>query len=89
MSSAHRTYVYVLAALLALLVLTVGAAYIHFGAFNTVVAMVISLTKGLLIVLFFMHLKRAEPLIRLFACAGFFWLLLLLALALSDFLTRG
>jgi cytochrome c oxidase subunit 4 len=87
--NSHRTYLLVLAALLALLVLTVCAAFIHFGAFNTPVAMLISLTKGVLIVLFFMHLRRAQPLIRLFACAGFFWLLILLALALSDFLTRG
>ena len=86
--STIKSYAQVTAALLALLVATVGAAYIDLGAFNTVVAMLISLGKALLIVLFFMHLRRANGLTRLFAAAGFFWLGILLILTLSDFLTR-
>lgn len=87
--SSVRFYVNVTAALLTLLVVTVTAAYVHAGAFNTVIAMSISLTKGALIVLFFMHVRQANPLIRIFVCAGVFWLALLFALAMSDFLTRS
>jgi cytochrome c oxidase subunit 4 len=83
-----KSYAQVAAALFGLLVLTVGAAYVNLGPFNTVVAMLISLSKAALIVLFFMHVRRADPLIRLFVAAGFFWLGIMLTLALSDFLTR-
>jgi cytochrome c oxidase subunit 4 len=83
-----KSYSLVTAALFALLVVTVGAAYVNLGAFNTTVAMSISLVKATLIVLFFMHVRRANPLIQLFVVAGFFWLCILLTLTLSDFLTR-
>lgn len=83
-----KHYAYVTAGLLGLLLLTVGVAYIHFGPFNTVIAMFISVAKGALIVLFFMHLRTAAPLLRLFAAAGLFWLMLLIGLTLSDYLTR-
>ncbi|MDR3402356.1 MAG: cytochrome C oxidase subunit IV family protein [Chthoniobacter sp.] len=83
-----KSYAQVAATLFGLLVITVGAAYVNLGPFNTVVAMLISLSKAALIVLFFMHVRRADPLIRLFVAAGFFWLGIMLTLALSDFLTR-
>ena len=83
-----KPYIQVTAALFVLLGVTVGAAYVNLGAFNTPVAMLISLAKAGLIVWFFMHVRRADPLIRLFAAAGFFWLCIMLTLTLSDFLTR-
>lgn len=83
-----KPYVQVTAALFVLLVLTVGAAYVNLGPFNTPVAMLISLVKAVLIILFFMHVRRADPLIQLFVVAGFFWLGIMLTLTLSDFLTR-
>jgi cytochrome c oxidase subunit 4 len=90
MHTTHTTkeYVWITAALLGLLALTVGVAYVNLGAFNTTVAMLIAVAKGTLIVLFFMHVLRASSLIRLFVCAGFFWLALLIGLTLSDFLYR-
>ena len=81
-------YAKVTGGLLALLLLTVAAAYLHFGPLNTAVAMLISVAKASLIVLFFMHMRRADPLLRLFVFAGFFWLGLLLTLTLADFLSR-
>ncbi len=83
-----KTYLKVAGALFGLLVLTVGAAYVNLGPFNTVIAMLISLAKATLIVLFFMHVSRATPLVRLFVATGFLWLAIMLTLTLSDFLTR-
>ena len=83
-----KLYALVTAALFALLVITVAAAYVNLGPFNTPVAMLISLSKALLIVLVFMHVRRANPLIRIFVVVGFFWLAIMLTLTLSDFLTR-
>lgn len=87
--SSVKQYTQVTAALLGLLLLTVGAAYIDLGPLNTVVAMAISLAKGALILLFFMHLRHGTGLIRIAALAGIFWLGILFVLAMSDFLTRG
>jgi cytochrome c oxidase subunit 4 len=87
--SSVKHYAQVTAALLVLLLLTVGAAYLDLGPLNTVVAMSISLAKGALILLFFMHLRHGSGLIRIAALAGFFWLGILFVLAFSDFLTRG
>ncbi len=84
-----RTYFVSGAALLGLLALTVAAAYVNLGALNTAVSLAISLLKGALIVLIFMHLRYSKPLLWLCAGAGFFWLGILFALALSDYLTRG
>ncbi len=84
-----RTYWINAAALLGLLALTLGVAYVDLGPLNTVVALLISVAKAALIAVFFMHLRYQKPLIWVFASAGVFWLAILLALALSDYLTRG
>jgi len=83
-----RTYLLTATALLVLLAVTIGAAYINLGPFNTIAAMSISLAKGLLIILFFMHVRGSNRLIWIAAATGFFWLGIMLALALSDFVTR-
>lgn len=84
-----RTYFINAAALLGLLALTISAAYLSLGPFNSIVAMLISLAKAGLIALFFMHLRYSKPLIWIFAGAGVFWLGIMLVLALGDYLTRG
>ncbi len=76
-------------ALLAFLALTIGAAYINLGPLNTIVAMSISAAKAALIILFFMHMRYGKPLMWLFVGAGFFWLGIMLVLAMSDYLSRG
>ena len=48
----------------------------------------VSVAKILLIMTVFMHLRQENPLVRLAAAAGFFWLLLMFTLTLSDYLTR-
>lgn len=84
-----RAYLINGVALLGFLALTIGAAYLNLGPLNTIVAMAISLAKGALILLFFMHLRYGKPLMWVFAGAGFFWLGIMLMLALSDYMTRG
>jgi cytochrome c oxidase subunit 4 len=84
-----RTYLLTGIALLAFLGLTIGAAYINLGPLNTAVAMTISFVKAALIVLFFMHVRYSKPLLWVFVGAGFFWLGIMLVLAMSDYMTRG
>ncbi len=83
-----KTYFLVGWALFALFLLTVGAAYIDLGPFNIVVAMTIAIVKAVLVILFFMHVRYGSKVTWVFAGAGFFWLLILFILTMSDYLTR-
>lgn len=83
-----RTYYLSAVGLLVLLGLTIGAAFLNLGPLNTPLAMLISLLKAALILLFFMHVRYSRPVLWLFVGAGFFWLAIMFALALSDYLTR-
>lgn len=74
--------------LLALLGLTVFAAYQPLGVFNTGVALVIATAKGLLVAMFFMELLGESGLTIAFASAGGFWLSIMLWLAFADYATR-
>jgi cytochrome c oxidase subunit IV len=83
-----KTYLIIFLVLMALLGATVTVAYIDLDVWNLPVAMAISILKGGLIVLFFMHVRYGSNLVKIFAGAGFFWLLILLSLAMSDYATR-
>ena len=74
--------------LLGLLGLTVLGAYQPFGAFNTVLALAIAVSKATIVAVIFMELRRGNALTIAFAGAGLFWLGIMLWLALADFLTR-
>jgi cytochrome c oxidase subunit 4 len=76
-------------ALLALLVITVLIAQFHLGAFGIVLALVIAITKAVLVILYFMHLRQASRLTWLFAGAGFVWLMIMFSFLLLDYVSRG
>lgn len=76
-------------ALLAGTTLTVAAAFIDLGPFNTVVALAIATTKATLVVLFYMHVKYThEKLTGLVIVSAIFFLFILLALSMADYATR-
>jgi cytochrome c oxidase subunit 4 len=83
-----RTYVLVWVALMCLLLLTLGSAFVPLGALNSAVNLAIAVAKALLVVFFFMHLRTGHYVLRLVAAAGFFWLAILIGLSLTDFLVR-
>jgi cytochrome c oxidase subunit 4 len=88
---AHPTpllYAGILLILVAGTVLTFWAATQDFGAFNPVIALAIACTKATLVILFFMHVRYSSKLTKLTVVAGFFWLLIMITLSLSDYLTR-
>ena len=84
-----RVYLSSGVALLLLLALTLSAAYLNLGPFNTIVSMSVSVAKAGVILIFFMNLRYSRPLVWVCAGAGFFWLGIMIVLALSDYLTRG
>lgn len=84
-----RVYLTIFAVLLVLTAVTVGVSFLDLGPFNTVVAIVIAVTKMMLVVLYFMHVRYSSRLTWAVVAGGFFWLALLLLLTLGDYLTRG
>lgn len=85
----RKVYLLIFIGLLVLTFVTVEAASINLGQLNTVVAITIAVCKAVLVILYFMHVRYSSRLVWIFVGAGFFWLLLLIALTLSDFLSRG
>jgi cytochrome c oxidase subunit IV len=85
---AEKTYFTVWGALLLLLLLSFGSAYIPLGTLNVIINLGISTAKVLLVMFFFMHLRSSNALLRIIAFAAYCWLLVLVSLTLSDVLSR-
>lgn len=60
-----------------------------FPGANTLVALVIAFTKMTFVMLFFMHVYWSPKLIWLSAIASFFWLAIMFAYTMQDYLTRS
>jgi cytochrome c oxidase subunit 4 len=67
---------------------TVYAAYVNLHKWNIVIALGIATFKATLVILYFMHARYSPRRTQLVIIAGVFWLAILLALTLSDYLTR-
>ncbi len=83
-----KTYVAVFIALMVLLAATVAINRVSLGELNIVAALSIAVVKTFLVVLFFMHVRYSHRLIWIFVGVGFYWLTILLALSMTDFLSR-
>ncbi|NJM06852.1 oxidase [Candidatus Gracilibacteria bacterium] len=94
-----RTYYTVFAALMVGMLLTIGAYLLNPGellglsdgaarAVDILIAMAIAIFKTVLIVLYFMHVRYSSNLVKIFAGAAFFWLLMLFGITMIDYATR-
>ena len=93
-----RTYIAVFAVLLVLTLVTVLAARVDMGEpevagfripVNVVVALTIACLKAFLVILFFMHVKYSGRLVQLVVASAFVWLFILIAITMSDYLSRS
>jgi cytochrome c oxidase subunit IV len=85
-----RVYSIVFLTLIALTLLTTAVAFVDLGGeLNSVAAVSIAVCKALLVILYFMHVRYSDRLTWVFAGAGFFWLVILITLTMSDALTRN
>ena len=82
------TYLVIILTLMALTGTTVWAAFVDLGRFNIVVALAIATCKATLVVLFFMHAKYSPRRTQLVIVAGIFWLVILLFMTMSDYISR-
>jgi cytochrome c oxidase subunit 4 len=85
----RRTYYAIFGILMFCTYLTVQAAFVDLGPLNTVVALVIAVFKATIVVLFFMHVKYSTRLTWAVVLGSVFWLGILIALTLNDYLTRS
>ena len=84
-----RVYILVFFILLVLTAVTTAIAFFDLGGgLNNVAAITIAVFKGLLVILYFMHVRYSDKLTWVFAAAGFFWLLILIGGTMDDVLTR-
>jgi len=86
-------YLAVFAVLVVGTILTYFAAQIDldwiFPGANTLLALLIAFTKMTCVMLFFMHVYWSPKLIWLSAVASFFWLGIMFAYTMQDYLTRS
>ena len=75
-------------ALMVLLALTTGIAFVPLGTANLFISLGIAAAKALLVLIVFMELKASSSLIRAAAAAGFFWLAIMIALTTADYTHR-
>jgi cytochrome c oxidase subunit IV len=86
--SSIQTNFAVFAALNILLFATVGAAYLPLGDWHFAIAMTLATVKAVLIVMYFMHVKYSHRLTAIICAASFLWLGIMIALTLTDYMTR-
>jgi len=60
-----------------------------FPGANTLLALLIAFFKMTCVVLYFMHVRWQSKLIWLSAVAGFFWMAIMFAYTMQDYLTRS
>jgi cytochrome c oxidase subunit IV len=84
-----KVYYAIFIALVVLTVVTWSVAKINLHQWNAVVALTIAVIKATLVVLYFMHVRYGSRLTWVFVGAGFFWLAIMVALTLGDYMTRG
>lgn len=75
-------------ALMILLAATTASAFVPMGSFNIVVSLSIAVAKALIVLLVFMELRSSPALVRSFAAAGFFWLMIMIVLTGADYWHR-
>jgi cytochrome c oxidase subunit 4 len=75
-------------ALLVLLGISAGSAYLHLGGIEEYLPVSLALIQAVIIAVVFMKLRTGSSMKWLFAAAGFYWLLILIGLSSTDYVTR-
>jgi cytochrome c oxidase subunit IV len=84
-----RTYVLVALGLIVLTLGTIAASYLPLGRLHAPIALVFAVAKALLVVLFFMNVRRSGPVTKIVIIVALFWLGILIFGTLDDYLTRS
>ena len=83
-----RIYYTIFGVLMLCTYLTVQIAFFDLGPLNTIAAIGIACFKATIVILFFMHVKYSTRLTWAVVLGSIFWFGILIALTMSDYLTR-
>jgi cytochrome c oxidase subunit 4 len=83
-----RVYYTIFGILMLCTYLTVQIAFLDLGPLNAIAALGIAIFKATLVVLYFMHVKYSPKLTWAVVLGSVFWLSIMLALTMGDYLTR-
>ena len=83
-----RVYYTIFAILMFCTYLTVQIAFFDLCALNPIAALGIACFKATIVILFFMHVKYSTRLTWAVVLGSIFWFGILIALTMSDYLTR-
>jgi cytochrome c oxidase subunit 4 len=83
------TYVLVLFVLIALSLINVALAFAPLGMFHGLFAVSIAALEAFSVILFVMHIDWSSKLMKLTVAAGFFTMLVLVVMTLSDYTSRA
>jgi cytochrome c oxidase subunit 4 len=83
-----KTYLLVFLARMVGTAITTAAAFVDLGVFNGIVALIIAMTKAVLVILFFMHVKYSSKMTKVTVISAIAFLLILLALTMTDYISR-
>jgi cytochrome c oxidase subunit 4 len=75
--------------LMVLTVITVLVSRVNLGYLNLPVAMVVAVTKALLVMLIFMEVKYSPKLVQVTAGVGFLFLGIMILYTMTDYLSRN
>ena|SRR5579875_2976669 len=75
--------------LLILALTTTLIGFLDLGPFNMIIAITIATTKAALIAAIFMHALYEGKLVRIILSGGVLWILILITMTLSDYVSRG
>ncbi|WP_066632514.1 cytochrome C oxidase subunit IV family protein [Labilibacter marinus] len=81
----YKTYLYILAALIALTVISVAASNIEFGGFTVFVALLLASIKSSLVLIYFMHLKFDNKILQILVPLIFLLVGLVLFITFLDY----
>lgn len=84
----YRRSILIWAALMILLLLTFGSAWLKLGAWNSVINLAIAVAKAALVAVFFMRLRGAGATLRIVSVTALLTLALLFGLSHADYATR-
>ena len=83
------TYAKTWLALMILLVITVLVAHFNLGGIALPIAMFIAITKAVLILLIFMHVRYSRGQVLIFACAAYLWIMIMIIGTMHDYYSRN
>ncbi|WP_439184889.1 cytochrome C oxidase subunit IV family protein [Carboxylicivirga taeanensis] len=81
----YKLYLYVLAGLIIMTIVSVGATKIDLGNLSVFVAILLASVKSTLVLIFFMHLKFDNTLLKLLATSVFVLVALVLFITFLDY----